>query len=272
MELLRAIILGAVQGLTEFLPISSSGHLILVPALFRWPDQGLAFDAGLHLGTLAALLVYFWRDWWEMTLAGLRDVFRGHLVHRRPDPRTRLLLLLALATIPAAIAGLLLDSWIEENLREPWIVVVSLVVVATIMLAADRLGTLDRTVAGVSVPDAVIIGIAQACALVPGVSRSGATISAGLTRGLTRNDAARFAFLVGTPTIAGAAMLKIGDITADPDEFRHFLAGTVTSAIVGLAAIHLFLRYLRTRNLVPFVVYRYALALGTVLIGGFRAL
>lgn len=272
MELLRAVILGAVQGLTEFLPISSSGHLILVPALFRWPDQGLAFDAGLHLGTLAALLVYFWRDWWEMALAGLGDLFDGRLLRGQPNEPTKLLLLIALATLPAAIVGLAFDSWIEENLREPWIVAISLAIVATLMLIADRRGAMHRTVGATNLADAILVGLAQACALVPGVSRSGATITAGLARGFTRNDAARFAFLLGTPTIAGAAMLKLSDITTSGAEFHRFLAGAATSAVVGFIAIHFFLRYLRASNLVPFVAYRYALALATVVIGGFRSL
>jgi len=272
MDLFRAIVLGIVQGLTEFLPISSSGHLILVPSLFRWPDQGLAFDAGLHLGTLVALLVYFWRDWWEMGIAGLRDLSNGALIRGKPGPQSRLLLLLALGTIPAAVAGLLLDSWIEANLREPWIVAVGLAVVATIMLVVDRRGSMTRMVEDVGVRDALLVGLAQACALMPGVSRSGATISAGLGRGLTRNDAARLAFLLGTPAIAGAAILKMGDITSNAEEFRRFLAGAIASALVGLAAIHFFLRYLRTSTLVPFVVYRYGVAIATVVIGGLRIL
>jgi undecaprenyl-diphosphatase len=272
MELFRAIVLGVVQGLTEFLPVSSSGHLILLPSLLRWPDQGLAFDAGLHLGTLAALLVYFWRDWWDMGIAGLRDLFSGALLRGKPGPQSRLLLLLALGTIPAAVTGLLLDNWIEEHLREPWIVAIGLAVVATIMLAVDRRGSMTRVVSDVGVLDTVLVGLAQACALMPGVSRSGATMSAGLARGLTRNDAARLAFLLGTPAIAGAALLKMGDITSDGAEFQRFLAGAVASAAVGLAAIHFFMRYLRTSTLVPFVVYRYAIALATLVIGGIRVL
>ena len=165
MELFHAIVLGIVQGLTEFLPISSSGHLILVPALFRWKDQGLAFDAGLHLGTLAALLVYFWRDWWEMGLAGFRDLFSGALLRGKPSSQSRLLLLLALGTIPAAVAGLLLDSWIEANVREPWIVAIALAVVATLMLAADRRGRMTRTIGDIGLLDTVLVGLAQACAL-----------------------------------------------------------------------------------------------------------
>ena len=270
-DLLRAAVLGIIQGLTEFLPISSSGHLILVPALFRWPDQGLSFDVGLHLGTLLALLVYFWRDWWTMIRFGLIDL-RHHQFHMRSyRDESRLIWLLALGSVPAAVAGLLFNHWIEENVRQPWLVAITLAAVGAILLVADRAGRRDRTADGTGVLDIVIIGCAQACALIPGVSRSGATMSAALFRNFARNDAARLAFLLGTPAFVGAALLKAKDLGGESShEFGQLAVGFACSAIVGFVVIHLLLRYLRTRSLVPFVVYRWGVAALTIVIAAVR--
>lgn len=266
MELLQAIILGIVQGLTEFIPVSSSGHLVLVPAFFGWDDQGLAFDVGLHVGTMVAVIGYFWRDWWRMATSSLGDLGSGALIRLQPRRDTQMLLLLAVGTIPAGIVALLFDDWIEANLREPWLVAVALAVAGTVMLVAERLGRMDRAMEGVGLRDVVVIGLAQACALFPGVSRSGATISAGLAVGLRRDDAARFTFLLGTPAFAGAALLKAFDLGGEDSPNLWFLAaGMVTSGVVGFAAIHYLLRFLRTRTLVPFVIYRYVLAAVTLL-------
>ena len=271
MDLLRAAVLGIVQGLTEFLPVSSSGHLILVPALFRWPDQGLSFDVGLHLGTLLALLVYFWRDWVTMAAAGVVDLRAHGLRMRHYRPESRLLWLLALGSVPAAVAGLLFNHWIEDNVRQPWLVAITLAGVATVMLVAERRSRLMRRLDDVNVLDAVIVGAAQACALIPGVSRSGATMTAGLFRNLSRNDAARFAFLLGTPAFVGAALLKSNDLAGGSGrEFDQLAIGFACSAVVGFLAIHLLLRYLRTRSLVPFVYYRYGVAALTLLIAAIR--
>ncbi len=270
-DLIRAAVLGIVQGLTEFLPISSSGHLILIPALFRWPDQGLSFDVGLHLGTLLALLVYFWRDWWTMIRFGLLDL-RVHQLHMRSyRDESRLIWLLALGSAPAAVVGLLFNTWIEENVRQPWLVAITLAIVGTVLLVADRAGRRDRTVGGTGVIDIVIIGCAQACALIPGVSRSGATMSAALFRDFARNDAARLAFLLGTPAFVGAALLKARDLAGESShEFGQLAMGFACSAMVGFVVIHLLLRYLRTRSLVPFVAYRYAAAAVTLVIAAVR--
>lgn len=270
MDLVRAAVLGIVQGLTEFLPVSSSGHLILVPALFDWPDQGLTFDVGLHLGTLTALLVYFWRDWWGMGHATLADLARHGVRWRSYRRESHLLWLIALGTVPAGVAGLIFEGWIEENVRQPWLVALMLAGVGLLMLLADRRARLERTVADIRVFDAVLIGLAQACALVPGVSRSGATITAGLARGLARADAARFAFLLGTPAFAGAALLKSADLADADGQLLELLLGFSCSAAVGLAAIHFLLRVLRTRTLVPFVVYRFAVAAVALAIGALR--
>lgn len=271
MDLLRAAILGIVQGLTEFLPVSSSGHLILIPALFNWPDQGLAFDVGLHLGTLVALLLYFWRDWWVMGTSALRDLGQHTFHFPRYRPESQLLWLIALGSIPTAIVGLLLNDWFEENVRQAWLVAIMLAVVATIMLVADRTTRECRTIRDIGVRDALLIGIVQACALVPGVSRSGATISTALFRDFTRNDAARFAFLLGTPAFVGAAILKANDLRSESgSELGELAVGFVASAIVGLVVIHFLLRYLRRRNLIPFVVYRYGAAALTLIIAAAR--
>ena len=270
MELIRAAILGIVQGLSEFLPISSSGHLILVRALFRWPDQGVSFDVGLHIGTLLALLAYFWRDWVSMIGSGLIDLRDHKLRMTAYQPESKLLWLLALGSLPAALLGLLLDKWFEENVRQAWLVALTLAAVATVMVVAERRGRRDRAISTIGVKDAIIIGLAQACALIPGVSRSGATISAGLFRDLSRNDAARFAFLLGTPAFFGAAVLKSKDIADGP--MSEFFVGFAFAAVVGFLAIHVLLRYLRTRTLFPFIVYRYGVAALTIVIATARVL
>jgi undecaprenyl-diphosphatase len=271
MDLVRAAILGIVQALSEFLPISSSGHLILIPALFRWPDQGLAFDVGLHVGTLLALLLYFWRAWLGMITATLRDLPAHGLRIREHSRESQLLWLIALGSIPAAIVGLLFNSWIEDNVRQAWIVALALAGVGVILLLAERRGKRSRALHSLGVADAVIIGLAQACALLPGVSRSGATISAGLFRDLERDDAARFAFLLGTPAFVGAALLKAKDLSGQSGrEFAGLGIGFACSAVVGFIVIHLLMRYLRTRSLAPFVYYRWGVAALTLIIAGIR--
>lgn len=271
MELVRAFILGVVQGLTEFIPVSSSGHLVLIPALFRWPDQGLAFDAGLHGGTLLALLIYFKSDWYRL-LRGSWNGLRHHGVRfDRYEPDGRLAVLIALGTLPVGVIGLAFNGWIEDNLREVWIVTVALAGVALLMLAADRLGTRYRTVGDIGLRDAMVVGLAQAAALIPGVSRSGATISAAMALGLNRYDAARFAFLLGTPAFAGAALLAVSDLVGASDiDVAQMALGFVTSAAVGLLAIGILMRFLRTRTLVPFVLYRLGVAAAVLVIAAAR--
>jgi undecaprenyl-diphosphatase len=270
-DLVRAAILGIVQGLTEFLPVSSSGHLILVPALFRWPDQGLAFDVGLHLGTLLALVVYFWRDWLLMLSTAIVDLGRHRLRFAAHRPESRLLWKIVVATIPAAVVGLLFNGWIEDNVREAWIVAIALAGMGTVMLVAERTARGGSTLYGVKLGDALIIGVAQAIALIPGVSRSGATMSAGLWRGFDRNDAARFAFLLGMPAFLGAALVEASDLASvSGREALELAIGFACSAVVGYLAIRTLMRYLRTRTLLPFVLYRYGVAALTLVIAGIR--
>lgn len=271
MDLVRAIILGIVQGLTEFLPISSSGHLILIPRLFNWPDQGQAFDVALHVGTLTAILAYFWRDWWRMATTGLADVTRHGPKVKAWRQDSRMLLWIAAGSVPAAIVGFTLNDWFEENVREPWLIAITLSAAGVVLLLAERLGRKERGLDSITLVDGVLLGCAQAFALVPGVSRSGITLSAGMFRGLDRDAATRFAFLLGTPAFVGAALLKLPDLAAESN--REWLAvgiGVVTSAAVGLATIHYLLKFIRTQSLMPFVVYRFGLAALTLIIAGIR--
>lgn len=257
MSLVEAALLGILQGLGEFLPISSSGHLIAVPWLLGWEEHGLAFDVALHVGTLAAVLYAFAGDWVRMLQASVRDL-RRHRALRSPD--ARLLGLLALATIPGGVAGLLLDSWAETTFRSPALVASSLALMGVVLGLSDRLGRGARTVEGIPLAHALLIGAAQAVALVPGVSRSGATISAALLLGYRREEAARFSFLLATPITFGAGLLKIPDLAAGDASPAAVAVGVVAAGIVGLAAIRWLLHYVRTRSYLPFVAYRLALA------------
>ena len=263
-QLVQAIVLGIVQGLTEFLPVSSSGHLIIVPALLGWHDpfiDSLAFSVMLHMGTLVALLVYFRDDWLRLVPAGLAAIRDRSL---GGDTNRRLAWLLVVATIPAVIAGVLLNDAIETAFRQPRLVAVTLVLGAAILFLADRLGSRSRRIESVTFPLAFGIGAAQALALIPGVSRSGISISAGLFAGLDRESAARFAFLMATPITAGAGLWELrkvltGEAGVDIP-IVPLLAGMLAALIFGLLAIAVLLRYLRTHGLGVFIAYRLALA------------
>jgi undecaprenyl-diphosphatase len=263
-QVVQAILLGLVQGLTEFLPVSSSGHLIVVPALLGWEDpvlESLAFSVMLHVATLLALLLYFRADWLRLIpagLAALRDrSFQG-------DPDRKLAWLLAASTVPAVIAGVLLNDLIETAFREPRVVAMTLVAGAVVLWLADRLGSKARPLEGLTLPIALGIGAAQALALVPGVSRSGISISAGLIAGLDREAAARFAFLMATPITAGAGLWELREIVTGEAAvdlpLGPLLAGMLASLLSGLLAIAVLLRYLRSHGLGIFVAYRIALA------------
>ena len=260
----QAIVMGIVQGLTEFLPISSSGHLIIVPYLAGWNDPfitSLAFSVMLHIGTLIALLVYFWRDWLRLVPAGFATI------RDRPfesDPDRRLAWLLVVATIPALIIGVLLNDVVEQRFREVGLVALMLVVGAAIMWLADHWGPKRLLAIDLTFPKALGLGFAQALALIPGVSRSGISISAGLFAGLDRESAARFSFLMATPITAAAAAyesLKLvrGDLGIAV-EWLPLIAGMVAALLSGLLAISVLLRFLRTRSLNIFVAYRLVLA------------
>ncbi len=272
MTALHALVLGILQGLGEFLPISSSGHLIVVPWLFGWPDSGLSFDVALHLGTLVAVAAAFWRDWLRLLTAFFRALPGGRVL---ADPDSRVLVYLALATIPGALAGLLLEKWAESAFRAPELVAAMMAALGLILWFADRRanripGDDDRHV---SLRDALIIGFAQALAIIPGTSRSGATISAALFLGHQRQEAARFSFLLALPITAGAALVKVPHLFRAGGETGPVLLGMAAAAISGFVAIRLLLTYVRRRTYTPFVLYRFAFALLVVAVllgrGGF---
>jgi undecaprenyl-diphosphatase len=262
--IIQALVMGVVQGLTEFLPVSSSGHLIIVPELLGWHDpfiDSLAFSVLLHLATLVALLLYFRADWLRLVPAGLAALRDRSF---RNDPDRRLAWLLAATTIPAIIVGLALDEPIATIFREARLVAITLVVGAAILWLADRWGTQNRRIDEVGLGTALAIGAAQAVALVPGISRSGISISAGLFAGLSREAAARFSFLMATPVtaLAGAwetRKLITGEAGVDVAT-APLIVGMLAALVAGVAAIAVLLRFLRTNTLAVFIVYRVALA------------
>jgi undecaprenyl-diphosphatase len=245
----QALVLGAIQGLTEFLPVSSSAHLVIFPWLFGWSDPGLAFDVALHMGTLLALLLYYWRDWLDMGLS---------LADGRPLPR-RLLMLIVVASVPGAIAGLLLEKEAETIFRSPELIAITLAILGIALWVADAFGAKKRKIEDLGFIDALLIGLSQAFAIVPGVSRSGATMTTARILGIDRPDAANFSFLMATPIIAGAGLVEAHKF------LRAGLSaqvgwGFVAAALFGLVAIAGLLRFLRTRTYRPFAIYRIVLA------------
>ena len=266
MPLYQAIVLAIVQGLTEFLPVSSTGHLILFPWLLGWKDPGLTFDVALHAGTLLAVVLYFWRMWVEMLLAaaGIGDSKDPEFHHKR-----RLFGLLVAGTIPGAFAGYAFEKAAESGLRTPVVIAAALIVVALAMWAGEVATRDNKRLMQINLPDAVLVGIAQAFAVIPGVSRSGSTMTAGLFRNMKRETAARFSFLLSAPIIAGAVLLKAMQVHHEgglpPDMRMPFLAGILVSAAVGVVVIGWLIRYLERRTFKVFVIYR--LVLGVVVLG-----
>ena len=261
MTILQAIILGIVQGMTEFLPISSSGHLIIVPWLFNWhfllenPSLNKTFDVALHLGTFVAVVVYFWREIGRLLAAWVRSMARRSLA----DPEAKLAWLLIVSTIPAAIVGVALESFIEDKLGKPWIIAIMMIVFAGVMYLIDHVARLDRDLESLSWFDAVLIGVAQAFALCPGVSRSGITMMTGLLMRLDRESAARYSFLMSIPVIGGAAAYKALEVAKDglpAGTTTPFAVGILSAAVSGFAAIWFTLAYLKRHNFNIFVVYR----------------
>jgi undecaprenyl-diphosphatase len=249
----QVIILAIVQGLTEFLPISSSGHLVLVPVFFGWTDQGLAFDVAVHFGSLIAVLIFFRTD--------IHALLRGGLQLLGTNVKTiesRMALGIALGTIPAALAGLLFSDWIEANLRSPLVIVFTLSGYAVLMALADRLGRRTRGISSVRISDAALIGIAQALALIPGTSRSGVTITAAMALGFERQDAARFSFLLAVPVILLATGFSLlGLLRADATvAWGQLAVGVLVSAIVAYLSIEFFMRFVSRIGLMPFAIYR----------------
>jgi undecaprenyl-diphosphatase len=258
---LQAFILGIVQGLTEFLPISSSAHLILFPWFFGWTDpliDTLTFDVALHAGTLLAILWYFFKDWMELARGFLRILAK----RRVEEFQERLILYIILATIPAALVGLFLEKMVEESFRNPLLISLPLIAVSFLMIYAERRSRLLKLLKKMTLKDALTIGLAQALALLPGVSRSGITITTGLFRGYEREAATRFSFLLSTPAIAGAAILHLRHVFsgAPLQNWPIFAIGFFSSAISGYLAIAFLMQYLRKHTLNVFACYRLALA------------
>lgn len=239
----QSAVLGVVQGLTEFLPISSSAHLILVPKFLGWEDQGLAFDVALHLGTLVGVMAYFWRDLKNILLQKEQHYLIGYLI---------------VATIPAAVAGLLLEHKVETLFRSPALIAGTLMVMGGGLAMADRLNKGEKMLSDLTLKMALIVGLTQALALVPGVSRSGITITTALALGLQRREAARFSFLLSMPIIAGAGLLKAHTIFASPNP-AAIGTGFIAAGVSGFIAIWALMRYVQRRRYTPFVIYRWVL-------------
>lgn len=259
----EAIVLGVVQGLTEFLPISSTGHLRIVPALAGWKDPGTAFTAVVQLGTMIAVVVYFWREIMQIIAAwfrGIRDPsVRGSLEYR-------LGWYVIFATIPIGIFGLIFQHQIDHGARNLWLIACAEIALGLALLMAERVGTRDRTEEDIGLRDGLVVGMAQCAALVPGVSRSGATITAGLFVGLDRPAAARFSFLLSIPAVVFSGLFELKDLGQNGGPSLAFTAlATVLAFIVGLASIHWLIRYLSKHSTLIFVIYR--VLLGVLLLG-----
>jgi undecaprenyl-diphosphatase len=282
-SLFQAVILGIVQGLTEFIPISSSAHLVIIPWLFRWDDPGLSFDLALHLGTLIALLSFFWSDWVRLVRAGVASIIERKIGH---DTDRRLAWFLIIGTIPGGLAGLLAESKIEElfhqgNTAHAMGAMVAMAIIIALLGAAlfiaERIARHLRGLNEVSLKDTVIIGFSQALAIFPGVSRSGATITAGLAVGLQRETAARFSFLLSAPIILGAGLKSILDVRSElasgamaQSDLWVFGAGFITAAASGYLCIKFLLRFLQRHSTDIFVYYRWALAVLVIIVAFMR--
>jgi undecaprenyl-diphosphatase len=262
--LLQALLLGILQGLTEFLPISSSAHLILIPWFFHWDNpllDSLTFDVALHVGTLLAILWYFWRDWIDLLRGFFRILARQKIAHFQE----RLVGYIILATIPAGVVGILLEKTVETTFRNPALISLPLVGISLLMIFAECRARSQKSLQNLNLKDAMMIGVAQTLALLPGVSRSGITITAGLFQGYRREAATRFSFLLSTPAIAGAAFLHFRHLPLlQGTDWLLFALGIFSSAVVGYLAIAFLMRYLREHTLHLFAGYRLALAAAVI--------
>ncbi len=256
MPFYQAVVLAIVQGFTEFLPISSSAHLFLVPWLLGWPDQGLDFDIALHIGTLIAVLIYFFRDWLQIAAQAV-GIEYGDDPELKQSPG--LLWYPALAPVPAGLIGLKFKDQIEPSLRSPFVMGTMLIAIGILLYVAERVSQRTRHIGELTLGDTLLIGTSQALALVPGTSRSGITISTGLFRGLTHSAAARFSFLLSTPIVAASGLKALYDLKKhglSDGMLMPFLTGIIGSAVVGVAVIAFFLKVIRSHGLRPFIAYR----------------
>ncbi len=272
MSLFHVVILAIVQGVTEFLPISSSAHLALAPWLLGWEDQGLTFDIALHFGTLAAVLIYFFRDWLQILAQGF-GLRYGNDEQLKRTPK--LLWLLLAATVPVGIAGMTLKDHVETTLRNPFVIGSMLIAVGLLMGVADYVGRREKQIGEVTNRDGMAIGLAQALAIVPGTSRSGITITMGLFRNIDREAAARFSFLLSTPAIGGAAAKALLDLLAEggiaSGMVAPFIVGMIVSAVTGCIVIRYFLQFLRRHTLRFFVAYRIISGIIVIALAYFRS-
>ena len=261
MEVIQLIVLSLVQGLTEFLPISSSAHLILVPVLTPWNDQGLAFDVAVHVGTLLAVIIYFRRDLGYMAVDWLRS-----LIHGGSSANSRLAWAVLIGTIPVVMAGFVFKDVVEIYLRSPVVIASTTIIFGLLLWWADVNGQRRRDEHNLTWKDILMIGCAQALAIVPGTSRSGITITAGLMMGLTRKGAARFSFLLSIPVILLAGAYQVFNLTHQPEQaaWGVLMGGAVISGVSAYLCIHFFLSLLDRSGMMPFVIYR--LVLGVVLL------
>ena len=262
MDIFQAVVLGLVQGLGEFLPISSSAHLILVPWLMGWADPGLTFDIALHVGTLIAVVLYFWKDWINLLHKGFT----------KPREREgKLFWYLALATIPGALIGFGLEKIAETIFRNPVLIACMLILLGVVLYLVDRKGKKEIDVRHISLKISLLIGLSQALAIIPGVSRSGVTMTTALALGMTRDGAARFSFLLSAPIILGAALVKVPALVANPTMIdAGFLAGMAVACFSGFLAIGCLLRYVQTRTFLPFVIYRFGLGILVMVVAFYR--
>jgi len=261
MNFFQALILGIVQGLTEFIPVSSSAHLVLVPWLLGWPEPDLVFDTMAHWGTLLAVVAYFWKDLWDLTI-GWVDSLRDRSLN--PDPRRRLAWLVIIGTIPAVLAGALLEKKFAMMFEAPVWPATFLLITGLLLTASEFLSRRQRRLSDINWPDALVIGVAQAVAIAPGISRSGATIATGLFRGLQRDVAARYSFLLATPIIFGAGLLQLKNLLVAGNAESHLpvlITGFIAAAVSGYVCIGVLMQYLRRGRLYIFAIYCWTLGL-----------
>ncbi|MFT4288708.1 undecaprenyl-diphosphate phosphatase [Nocardioides sp.] len=263
MDYIQAVVLGLIQGLTEFLPISSSAHLRIYPELFGWGDPGAAFTAVIQIGTEVAVLLYFWRDIWRIATTWLRSLWRPEL---RGHLDSRMGWFIIIGSLPIVVLGVLLKDVVESNFRSLWIIGTTLIVLGLVLGIADRFGLTDKGLKQLSLRDAILMGCAQALALIPGVSRSGATLSMGRALGYERETATRYAFLLAIPAVIGAGIFELKDVPgeANPYGWGPTILATAISFVVGYAAIAWLLRYVATKSYTPFVLYRVVLGAATL--------
>ncbi|MCC7353256.1 MAG: undecaprenyl-diphosphatase UppP [Anaerolineae bacterium] len=258
MNIIQAIVLGLIQGATEFIPISSSAHLVLVPWALGWPSPGLAFDTIVHWGTLSAVVAYFWGDLWRIARAWFSTLPTLFRTRRLDDIGARMAWWIVIGTLPAAVVGALFNDFFESLFSSPQTVAAFLLVTATVLVTTELVGARVRSVERMNAADAVIIGLAQAVAIAPGISRSGATIAAGLARGLRREAAARFSFVLSIPIIFGAGLMQLKDLVTTPGALLQapiLVVGFLVAAASGYLCIRFLLRYLQRGRLYVFAAY-----------------